>query len=429
MTVNPAYLRTTTSLAPEPVPIGASSTLSITPVPHNDQESPSQRGILLLYRDARHGREADIITLDFPRIVLTKTVGLSPGGCATTKAITLTTASATVYYCYTVQNTGNITLSTHTLTDTALGGLLNGFSHNLAPGATIFVTASATLTQTTENTAEWTAFASGGNFPAYDSDSARVVIYTPTLTTLALTATPSTLFANGISTTTVVATLLDQLNVPVTGQSVTLLANQGTLSANAGTSDASGRVTVTLTAPPTAGVGTIFAIAGPLSATRQVTFVQQVTGTANFSLSTLAQSTSTVQTGGVITYTFTVTNSGPGNATGVLMFAPVPSGTSYVVGSASGGIPFGGSLMALLSGETTFAPEAGSSSVTAIVWQGDIPANASHAISYAVKANLVVGVITNTSRVYLNNQLVGAHTQVATVEPKARAIVPIARKA
>ena len=46
-----------------------------------------------------------------PDIVLTKTVGTTPGVCAATTEITVDPMTE-VYYCYTVQNTGNITLTT-----------------------------------------------------------------------------------------------------------------------------------------------------------------------------------------------------------------------------------------------------------------------------------------------------------------------------
>lgn len=424
MRVNPAFPRATAAVSPAAVPVGGSSTLTINKLAYNDLDSPSQLGILLMYRDAQWGREADIITLDMPSIQVTKTVGLNPGVCATTKQITVTTGTM-VYYCYTIQNTGAITLTEHYLDDTRLGTILSGFVYTLTPGASVFVTASATLTQTTTNIAEWEAYAEGGDFPAYWADTARVNVYTPTLTTLSVSAAPNTLFANGTSTATVVAQVRDQLNAPFVGQTVTLLASQGTLSAGGGTSDASGNVTVTLTAPLDAGTGTIFAVAGALNASTVVTFVQQLTDTVTFNLSGLSQLSAVVSSGGTLTYTFTVTNSGPGNASNVLMVAPIPNGTSYVAGSASGGTPFGGSLMMLLGGKGAFAP-ASPAATTAIVWQGNIAANASHTIRYAVTANILEGTITNTSRVYLNNVEGGAFTQTAQVQPATRVFLPIA---
>lgn len=426
MTVNPAFPRATASILPSPVPAGGSSSLTINKLPYNDPESPSQLGVLLIYRDAEWGREADVITLDMPSIVITKTVGTNPGVCATTTEITVT-AGTTVYYCYTVQNTGNITLTTHNLTDSALGVILSGFAYTLTPGASVFVTQSATLVSTTVNIAEWETYAEGGDFPAYNFASAKVNVYVPVPTTLTLSATPNTLFANGTATATVVATVRDQLNAPMTGQTVTLLTSQGALAANSGTTDASGKVTTTLTAPLDAGIGTVFAVAGALNASTVVTFIQQLTDTVTFDLSALSQSSSTVVSKGLITYTFTVTNSGPGNASNVLMVAPIPNGSSYIAGSASGGTPFGGSLMMLLSGQEITSP-ASPAATTAIVWQGNIPANGSHTIAYTVRADILEGVITNTSKVYLDNIEGGTFTVVANVQPVARVFLPIVRR-
>ncbi|MGQ9904545.1 MAG: S8 family serine peptidase [Anaerolineae bacterium] len=428
MRVNPAYPRAVATVAPSPVPVGASSTLTVTKLPYNDPDSPSQLGILLMYRDAQWGREADIIQLDMPSIVITKTVGTAPGVCATTTEITVA-AGTTVHYCYTVQNTGNITLTVHDLNDDVLGTILSGFVYTLTPGSSIDtvaagLTISQVVTQTVTNVAEWEAYADGGNFPAYNFALATVNVYTPALSALNVSITPNTLLANGAATATVVATALDQYNAPLVGQSVTLLASQGALAPSSGTTDASGSVTATLTAPLDAGAGTVFAVAGSLTASAGVTFTQQLTDTVNFNLSVLSQSSSAVVSKGLITYTFTVTNSGPGNASNVLMVAPIPNGSSYIAGSASGGTPFGGSLMMLLSGQTVAGP-ASPAATTAIVWQGGIAANDSHTIAYVVRADILEGVITNTSKVYLDNVEGGAFTVTSTVTPAARLFLPI----
>lgn len=98
-----------------------------------------------------------------PSIALTKTVGVNAGVCATTDTITVPGAGADVYYCYEVMNTGDVTLTLHDLVDSELGNLLTGFPYALAPGASVDSVAaglefSATITQTTVNTATWTAF-------------------------------------------------------------------------------------------------------------------------------------------------------------------------------------------------------------------------------------------------------------------------------
>jgi hypothetical protein len=61
-----------------------------------------------------------------PSLVLTKTVGLDPNVCATADNIIVPAGQGgtAVTYCYTVQNTGNITLTVQNLVDDQLGVLL-----------------------------------------------------------------------------------------------------------------------------------------------------------------------------------------------------------------------------------------------------------------------------------------------------------------
>ena len=95
-----------------------------------------------------------------PSISLAKTVGTDPGVCATTSNITVPEGT-TVYYCYEVTNTGDVTFNLHDLVDDQLGTIFTGFAYALTPGA-----ASAPLTPgltigdntTTTNVATWTAY-------------------------------------------------------------------------------------------------------------------------------------------------------------------------------------------------------------------------------------------------------------------------------
>ncbi len=97
-----------------------------------------------------------------PMIDLTATVGLQPNVCATTKSITIRSGTP-VFYCYTIENTGNLALMSYTLVDSKLGMILNKVPYTLTPGIAYFVTQSATLTttqgitKTVINTATWTA--------------------------------------------------------------------------------------------------------------------------------------------------------------------------------------------------------------------------------------------------------------------------------
>ncbi len=95
-------------------------------------------------------------------IVLTKTVGTAAGVCAATDEI-IVAAGADVYYCYTVTNTGNLTLYQHDLADSELGAIFASWPFTLTPGSSIDTVAagleiSATIGATTVNDALWTAY-------------------------------------------------------------------------------------------------------------------------------------------------------------------------------------------------------------------------------------------------------------------------------
>jgi len=124
-----------------------------------------------------------------PDIVMTKTVGVVPGVCATTNSITVPGAGADVYYCYEVMNTGNVTLGLHDLVDDQLGQLLTGFPYNLGPGQSVDsvaagLVASATITQTTVNSATWTAFNNSQETASSSSSATVTVSSTPTSVSL-----------------------------------------------------------------------------------------------------------------------------------------------------------------------------------------------------------------------------------------------------
>ena len=118
---------------------------------------------------------AEVLT---PTISLTKTVGLDPTTCATTTAITVT-AGSDVTYCYEVTNTGNVTMTRHTLTDTHLSGLPVDLAYDLAPLASYTITETATLTETSVNTATWTAYNPGPTDVVTATAAATVTVTTP----------------------------------------------------------------------------------------------------------------------------------------------------------------------------------------------------------------------------------------------------------
>ncbi len=76
-------------------------------------------------------------------------------------------AGTTVYYCYTVTNTGDVTLNLHNLVDDKLGTIFSGLAYALAPGTSVNTVAAglsipAVINTTTTNVATWTAYNTGG---------------------------------------------------------------------------------------------------------------------------------------------------------------------------------------------------------------------------------------------------------------------------
>lgn len=106
---------------------------------------------------ATAGPVADLDAPTAASITLTKTVGTSHDVCANTSEITFPPGGGTAVYCYTIENTGDVTLTHHTLYDNRIGNILIAFPYNLVIGASAFITVAADITQTTVNIAEWTA--------------------------------------------------------------------------------------------------------------------------------------------------------------------------------------------------------------------------------------------------------------------------------
>ena len=115
-----------------------------------------------------------------PSISLLKTVGTTPGVCAATSNITVPEGT-TVYYCYTVTNTGTIPFATHDLTDTVLGSIFSGLSYALAPGASVDTVALGlsipyVANANTTNVGTWTAsHVTGGSAQASSTANVTVI--------------------------------------------------------------------------------------------------------------------------------------------------------------------------------------------------------------------------------------------------------------
>lgn len=91
-------------------------------------------------------------------LALSKTVGiLGILPACTAVAEKRVPVGATIVYCYTLRNTGDVPLTTNSLVDSHLGLIKNSAGHLLLPGATYSTTATQTLTISTTNVATWTA--------------------------------------------------------------------------------------------------------------------------------------------------------------------------------------------------------------------------------------------------------------------------------
>lgn len=111
-----------------------------------------------------------------PAISLEQTVGLNPAVCATEERLALPPSGGEVVFCYRVVNSGNISLTRHTLVDSHLGTILNNFPYTLVPGASAFLTQTATITHTTVSTGTWTAYNPGPSDEATASGATHVIV-------------------------------------------------------------------------------------------------------------------------------------------------------------------------------------------------------------------------------------------------------------
>jgi uncharacterized repeat protein (TIGR01451 family) len=336
-----------------------------------------------------------------------------------TANITLTAAPTTL-------PVGNLSTITATVTDSANNPVPDGtvvsFTTDLgnispASATTVNGVATATLSSTVAGVA--TVTATVGSLSA-----TRLVTFTTgPAAQLLLTATPALIFANGISQSTVLATVRDAFGNPVPNALVNFLAGIGQFSPASGTTNANGEVTATLTSlfPATENV---FATVGTLVAQTPVTYQLPPTSQLglNGNLTTITQTLGVVRKNDLITYTVTITNNGTGAVNNILLVAPIPSGTTYVAGSASGGNFSGLNLMGM---EEVFGPQAVQS---AVVWSGNLGPGAAHTLSYVVQVLILEGQIINQPQVYVNNQNTGINLS-STVPVEARkSYLPIVRR-
>ncbi len=148
----------------------------------NDSNSPGTWSLILSDASDNTGQlsafEIQLCYEQVPEITLQKTVGTNSNSCGSQSEITVNSGTS-VYYCYTVENTGMISLTTHNLVDDQLGQLLSNEAITLQIGQThSFISSGTTITQTTVNTAIWSA--EGGHKSTNAQASARVEVRQPT---------------------------------------------------------------------------------------------------------------------------------------------------------------------------------------------------------------------------------------------------------
>ncbi|HEU5473721.1 MAG TPA: Ig-like domain-containing protein, partial [Actinophytocola sp.] len=143
-----------------------------------------------------------------------------------------------------------------------------------------------------------------------DTATVQFVLGTPDATTSTITADPTTILADGTSTSTVTVQLKDNLgnNLTAGGAQVTIATDYGTISGV--TDNGNGSYTATLTSVTVAGTATLSftvnGIAAPATAA-----VVMVAGTANPTTSLISANPTTITADGTSTSTVTVQLRGP----------------------------------------------------------------------------------------------------------------------
>jgi adhesin/invasin len=315
---------------------------------------------------------------------------------------------------------GNLSALTATVTDQfgnlVADGTLVSFSTNLGvatPTAAATVNGVATATLSSTVAGLLTVTATVGSL----STTALVTFTHGPAAQLLLTATPALIFSNGISQSTVAATVRDAFGNPVPGALVQFLATSGQLSLTSGASGPNGQVTTTVTSLMPAAAN-IFALHGSLMAQTPVTYrlppAWQLS--LNSSLTVVTRTLDAVRKNDVITYTITITNGSNGIVNDILLMAPIPDGTACILDSINGGSFTSANLSMVLG------PQAAQN---AVVWSGNLGPGAAHTLSYAVRVLILEGQIVNQPRVHVNNEDTGIDLS-STVQVEAyKAYLPI----
>ena len=216
------------------------------------------------------------------------------------------------------------------------------------------------------------------------SGTAAITVTPGPVSSVDVGASPDLIVANGVSTTTVTATLRDQFGNLTPSAPVTLSTNLGTLAPVTATTNVSGVVTATLTSAASIGVATVQASSGGQTGTTTVRF-----GVAPGQFTAVLTTSTLITTGNLLTYTFVLTNNGAVTQTNVGMIAAIPAETTFI--SVSGGV-YGGGL------ERSRRIKPAATDVNAVSWTGTLAPGESHTIIYTVRVTKLFGPLTATAQ-------------------------------
>ena len=239
--------------------------------------------------------------------------------------------------------------------------------------------------------------------------SVSVVFEARRVASLTVTASPASLFADGLSTSAIVAQARDQFGSPMSGAPINLAASLGSVEPQSGFTDASGAFTSTLTAGRDPGQAVVTVVSAPVAASVSVTFEPAPAGL----MAEYRSSASRASRGDWLAYTFVVTNTGPADMSSVGMAAEVPTGTVLLY--VSGGWP----ELRQVGWPITWRGLA--AAMRTVTWTGKLAAGQSHTLRFVVWVNAASGVLTSHAAYGVRPGLESTLVRVVEVVPSPQA--------